>query len=352
MLRRLALAVAVPFLLIVSGCAMRMSTVAGPDVPPAPGTPPPPSGWTSALANAVGMPAEDSYDAKLFEWTDNARARPVLAKLYQPKVAKSVPLVVVSHGIGGSREGYSYIGKYLAANGIASLHLQHAGSDRALWFGNPITMLFRLQGAAAPSEAIDRARDVRFALDTVLGDASLAGMIDATRIAMTGHSYGANTALLVSGAQVEQGDQVLQFTDARIKAAVIISAPRFYSQGDPGAILGGVNIPTLHITSTGDDITIPGFRSGVEDRVAVYEAISARTQAKKILAVFKEGSHSMFTDRLNTGGVELNPKVKRATRELVLAFFQDHFANARDDSKAFGAWALKHTELIAQTKAR
>ncbi len=331
-------------LLLATGCA----SSAG----PVPGAVPPPSGWSGALASAVGMPADDSYKATLFEWNDSNRGRPVLAKLYQPANAKNVPLVIVSHGIGGSREGYSYIGKFLAANGMASLHLQHAGSDRALWFGNPVTLLFRLQSAAQASEAIDRARDVSFALDRVLSDATLAGAFDANRIAMTGHSYGANTALLVSGASVEQGEKYLQFTDTRIKAAVIISAPPFYGQGDPGAILGGIRVPTLHITSTGDEITIPGYRSGVEDRVAVYEAMGTRTQAKKQLAVFKEGSHSMFTDRLNTGGVELNPQIKRATRELVLSFLETQFAVKREETSGFTSWAKKYAALISQTKVQ
>jgi dienelactone hydrolase len=331
-------------LLLATGCA----SSAG----PIPGTPPPASGWSGALATVVGMPADDTFDATLFEWNDSKRERPVLAKLYRPASAKNSPLVVVSHGIGGSREGYSYIGKFLASNGIASLHLQHAGSDRTLWFGNPVTLLFRLQGAAQASEAINRARDVSFALDQVLSDATLVGAFDATRIAMTGHSYGANTALLVSGASVEQNEKTLQFTDARIKAAVIISAPPFYGQGDPGAILGNIRIPTLHITATGDEITIPGYRSGVEDRVAVYDAMGTRTQAMKQLAVFKEGSHSMFTDRLNTGGVELNPKVKRATRELVLSFLQGQFAAKREEVSGFASWAKKYSDLIAQTKAQ
>ncbi len=48
-----------------------------------------------------------------------------------------MPLVVFSHGIGGSRQGYSYLGKHWSARGVASLHVQHIGSDAALWRGNP-----------------------------------------------------------------------------------------------------------------------------------------------------------------------------------------------------------------------
>jgi dienelactone hydrolase len=341
MKRRAALATLLSLGLLM-GCASRNG--------PNPGDAPPASGWTSGLAAAVGMPDEDAFDVRLLDWRDGERDRPVPAKLYLPKQAKSVPLVVLSHGIGGSREGYSYIGKFLAANGIAALHLQHAGSDRALWFGNPITMVFRLQGAAQANEAIARARDVRFALDQVFAESTLKSVVDRERIGMIGHSYGANTTLLVSGARVEQDEQPIDLRDARVRTSVIISAPPFYGLGDHARILGDVNIPTLHITATADVITIPGYKSGLEDRLSVYDAIASKTQAKKMLAVFKEGSHSMFTDRLYTGGNEHNPKVKRATRELVLEFLRGQFAEPAKHKSGLGEWLAKHTDIIANSK--
>jgi dienelactone hydrolase len=307
---------------------------------------------TQALADAVGMPGADTHQITNMMWTDTSRKRDVLAKLYLPALpvgqasVQRAPLVVFSHGIGGSRDGYTYIGKYLAANGIAALHLQHAGSDRSIWFGNPIAMVTRLQNAAKETEAIDRAKDVTFALDQVLADAALSLRIDASRIAAAGHSYGANTTLLVAGARVQREGRTLDYTDARIKAAVIISAPPFYGEGNLQSILGSVAIPTLHITATGDEIKIPGYYSGAQDRVTVYEAIgSATVNVAKALAVFKEGSHSMFTDRLGTGGAELNPKVKIATRELTLAFLKARFAGQGAD---LGDWPERHKALLAR----
>jgi predicted dienelactone hydrolase len=296
------------------------------------------------------MPAEDTFQVRLMDWHDRSRERPVPAKLYLPNGAQNVPLVVLSHGIGGSREGYSYIGKYLAAHGVAALHLQHAGSDRALWFGNPITMVFRLQGAAQANEAIARAQDVRFALDQLLGDPSLSTAVDKERVAMVGHSYGANTTLLVSGARVQNGEQTLDLGDRRVRASVIISAPPFYGLGDHASILGNVRIPTLHITAVGDDIAIPGYRSGLADRMMVYDATAVHTQAKKMLAVFKDGSHSMFTDRLYTGGAEHNPKVKRATRELVLEFVQNNLMPKIESRNRFSDWIARHADVIANTQ--
>jgi dienelactone hydrolase len=301
-----------------------------------------------ALAAAVGMPEADTHEVRDLQWMDTARQRAVPAKLYLPKDAgkdanTKAPLVIFSHGIGGSREGYSYIGKYLAANGMAALHVQHVGSDRGLWFGNPIQMVGRLQDAAKDTEAIDRTKDMRFALDRVLADAELNARIDAQRIAAAGHSYGANTTMLLAGARVQRDGAAMDLADPRIKAAVIISAPPFYGEGDPSEILKSMRVPSLHITATGDEIKIPGYYSSAQDRVAVYEA--ANSLPGKMLAVFKEGSHSMFTDRLGTGGEALNPQVKKATRELMLAFLLQQF---KGDAQALAKWPSRHASLMAR----
>jgi dienelactone hydrolase len=299
---------------------------------------------SQALATAVGMPHADTHEVRDLLFNDISRQRAVPARLYLPKAASGkAPLVIFSHGIGGSREGYTYIGKYLAANGIAALHVQHVGSDRSLWFGNPVQMVSRLQDAAKENEAVDRTKDMRFALDQVLADVQLSARLDAQRIAAAGHSYGANTTLLLAGARVQRNGTVMDLADPRIKAAVIISAPPFYGEGDPKSILGNIRVPSLHITATGDEIKIPGYYSGAQDRVAVYEA--AGPQASKMLAVFKEGSHSMFTDRLGTGGEALNPLVKKATRELMLAFLQKQL---QGDTQALAKWPAQHAALVAR----
>jgi dienelactone hydrolase len=304
-----------------------------------------------ALAAAVGMPDASTHVVRDLAWTDATRQREVLARLYLPvrDTAKlqAAPLVVFSHGIGGSREGYTYIGKYLAANGMAALHVQHVGSDRSLWFGNPLQMVGRLQDAAKEGEAVDRTKDIRFALDQVLSDVQLTGQLDAKQIAVAGHSYGANTAMLLSGARVQREGREMDLADPRITAAVIISAPPFYGEGDPAKILKSIRVPSLHITATGDEIKIPGYFSAAKDRVAVYEATSPAQG--KLLAVFKEGSHSMFTDRLGTGGEALNPQVKKATRELMLAFFQQVFSG---QPQALAAWPAQHQSLVARFDRR
>jgi hypothetical protein len=106
-----------------------------------------------------------------------------------------------------------------------------------------------------------------------------------------------------------------------------------------------VTVPTLHVTCTDDVIRIPGFWSGFEDRLAVFEATGS---ARKWLAVYEGGSHSIFTDRGGTGGAVLNPRVKQATRELALAFVRGVFDG---DERALAQWPQRHAGILARFEA-
>lgn len=278
------------------------------------------------------------------DWSDASRRRPVPARLYlpEPLPPQRVPLVVFSHGIGGSREGYSYLGSYLASEGIACLHLQHVGSDRRLWWeGAPFSVVDRLKRAAAEAEARSRVDDVRFALDRMTrGD--LAAVIDEHRIVAAGHSYGANTTLLLGGARVERQGRPIELKDERVSAIVLISAPPFYGERSMEPILSPVRVPSLHVTATDDVIRIPGYHSDLRDRLAIFDLIGSE---RKSLAVFEGGSHSVFTDRSLTGGLQRNGELKRATRELALAFVREVFDG---DSLAMQAWRDRHQPLLAR----
>lgn len=302
----------------------------------------PAAALTARLARASDAPAVQTIE---FDWADVRRQRPVPVRLYWPAAAASggpVPLVVFSHGIGGSRRGYSYLGEHWASQGIASLHLQHVGSDRNVWMGNPFGIVGRLQDAAQEREAIERPRDLRFALDTLLAS-PLGEHIDRRRIVAAGHSYGANTTLLAAGARVERQGRVLDLREERLAAAILISAPPFYGEPDPARILGPIHLPTLHVTCTGDVIRIPGYWSEAQDRITVFEATGSRDKA---LAMFEGGSHSMFTDRAGTGGLQLNQQVKAATRELSLAFLHTRWGQGPSDAMA--RWAEQHRPLLAR----
>ena len=300
------------------------------------------SRWAGATTPSSPAP----YRVFDFDWVDADRSRPVPSRLYWPAettAGAKVPLAVFSHGIGGSRQGYSYLGRHWSSRGVACLHVQHMGSDASLWRGNPFGVIGRLQAAAREGEALARVADLRFALDRMLSDATggLGAAVDRRRLVAAGHSYGANTTLLAVGARVIRHGVAVDCRDARFAAAIVISAPPFYGEADLSAVLGPVAVPSMHITATRDVIEIPGYRSPAADRLAVFEAVG---DPRKLLAVFEGGSHSMFTDRAFTGGTDLNPKVKAATAELSLAFLDLAF---RGDSLALHRWQAAWRPIVA-----
>ncbi len=125
----------------------------------------------------------------------------------------------------------------------------------------------------------------------------------------------------------------------------MISAPPFYGERDLRAVLGAVEIPTLHVTATEDVIQLPGRTSPFSDRLAVYEAIAT---PRKALAVFRGGSHSIFTDRPLTGGLNLNPQVKEATATGALAFLDLAFGG---DPEPLRAWSSTWKPILAVAPA-
>jgi len=89
-------------------------------------------------------------------------------KIYYPKSGKGpFPVIIFSHGLGGSREGYEYLGQAWAKHGYVSVHLQHLGSDDAVWRDAGLfdKMDAMRRSAFDPANAINRPRDVSFAID-------------------------------------------------------------------------------------------------------------------------------------------------------------------------------------------
>jgi predicted dienelactone hydrolase len=265
-----------------------------------------------------------SYTVQEFAWIDAKRNREVPAVLYLPKALSAstggkVPLVVFSHGLGGSRYGYSHLGKFWASNGIATIALQHPGSDRAIWTSQGFSVLGALKSAANLDNAIARAVDVTFAIDTLMANELVKDSIDFNKVAVAGHSFGANTALLSAGAQFYQDSKLISYGDKRIKAAVVLSAPALPASENANEVYGKIRIPTLHLTGTHDHTPIPGAVTTADMRRQPYDAIQG---ASKYLGVYDGGRHSMFNDRSRDPTSEA---IKESARVTSLQFFRSVF---------------------------
>ena len=153
-----------------------------------------------------------------FRWLDNVRQRPVWCDVWYPAATGTVerpwnyglgtgsvaenatlaedreglPVVVFSHGAGGSSRNYAWLTEYLARNGFVVLGLSHFGESPVY---GPETIDWTIF-----AQLWVRPPDCSFALDMLFTEPIFAGHIDATRIAALGHSSGGATVVALAGA--------------------------------------------------------------------------------------------------------------------------------------------------------
>ena len=247
-------------------------------------------------------------------WRDEARDRVVPIKIYAPVDGNSLlPVVVVSHGAGGARDGLAFLGRHWASHGYAVVHLQHAGSDAEVWRGlaPPAAMQAIRRAVENPQSAIARPQDVRFAINRMLSHPlDVAGMrvtVDPERIAVAGHSFGAFTALSVAGATFfPPGRGPANFGDDRVVASIALSPPGFRAQH--AETFARVRIPTLHMTGSADYSVVVNDLEPA-DRRRAYDLIAG---ASKYLVILDGGDHMVF------GGARRTPKPTDARHHALI----------------------------------
>jgi len=107
-----------------------------------------------------------AVDSVLYNWHDSARDRDVPVRIYYPATGNGpFPVIIFSHGLGGSRDGYEYLGRCWGSHGYVSVHVQHIGSDAAVWQDSIFKMRAMRQAAADLANAVNRPKDVSFAID-------------------------------------------------------------------------------------------------------------------------------------------------------------------------------------------
>jgi predicted dienelactone hydrolase len=262
---------------------------------------------------------------------DLARKRDIPLRVYLPTKNSSdgqqpKPVVLFSHGLGGSREGSPYLGKHWAGRGYVGVFLQHPGSDDSVWKDQPrAKRMAAMQEAASGENYLLRVQDVSAVLDQLAkwnaeSDHPLVGRLDLQRVGMSGHSFGAQTTQAMSGQSAPLIGQ--RYADSRIKAAVIMS-PSSPRRGDPKVAFANVKIPWLLMTGTKDTSPIGG--QTVESRLAVFPAL---TSGDKYELVLHNAEHSAFTDRALPGDqVARNANHHRVILALSTAFW-DAFLKA------------------------
>ena len=291
-----------------------------------------------------------SFEAEAMEWTvrDASRDRDVPLKIYLPASRAAEPVVLFSHGLGGNRDGCSYLGHHWAARGYVAVFLQHPGSDDSVWREQAVqNRVAAMREAASARNYLLRVQDVVAVLDRLAewnaaADHALAGRLDLFRVGMSGHSFGAQTTQAVSGQST--GIARLRLADRRIKAAIAFS-PSSPLRGDVARAFETVRIPWLLMTGTHDTALIGG--QTVQSRLAVFPALPP---GDKYELVLDGAEHSAFTDRRLPGDTQpRNPNHHRAILALSTAFWD---AYLRENAAAQTWLAGDGPREILQTKDR
>lgn len=226
-------------------------------------------------------------------WTDPARdGREVPWKIYLPEgYHQNLPLVVWSHGGGGSRDGASYLGEHLASHGFVALHIEHDGSTMS-------DMLFSRSSIGDqvkdPRLAVDRYLDVKFVARQIIRMASAGpwnGRIDPGRLGISGHSFGAITTLIAAGQNLPGYGQGLAEPAFRGAFAMSPSPARDgYSSGPQ--TFSRMIMPIFHLTGTQDESPLKDFAA--VDRRIPFDSISTVDQ---YLLVLDGATHMTFAGR-------------------------------------------------------
>ena len=292
---------------------------------------------------------------KLF---DVIRGRLLTTDIYLPNNPSSVPVIVISHGIGTDSSNFRYLADYLTTYGFAVVVPNHPGSDT-----KQIQSL--LNGSASeiaqPEEFINRPKDVKFILDQLeklnKTDSRFQQRLDLQQVGVFGQSFGGYTALALAGAkinletidkncnqetlketwnmslllqcriqelQVKQPVHQYNLYDARVKAVIAVNPITSSIFGKTG--LNEIKTPVMMVTSSEDTIA-----------PALYEQIlpfSWIANPHKYLVQMESATHfSTIGD--GKGGSEAvglpskligdNPKQAQSYMKLLsLPFFQTH----------------------------
>jgi predicted dienelactone hydrolase len=185
------------------------------------------------------------------------------------------PLVIISHGGGGSHLLYRVAALHLAKNGYIVAMPEHHGNNRNdnSLEGQNINLTLRT-------------RHICLVIDTLLSDPELMAYIDSSQIFMIGHSMGGCTALAVAGAVPWSGNrEKIEVThDERVKALVLFAPAAAWFQHPDS--FRNVDLPILVFSAEHDTIT-PYWQSDLIKQ-------SAKNPALVTVKTVKNAGHLSF----------------------------------------------------------
>jgi predicted dienelactone hydrolase len=282
------------------------------------------------LALALAAPAVAAAPVCDGIIADAPRERQIPVRVRMPEgSAARAPVILFSHGLGGSVDAGTDFAREWAKAGFLVVHVQHPGSDSSVWRGqaNPRGAL---EKAAGGPQLEARVLDMRRVADAVaagtrVGACSLARG-DAARLGAAGHSFGAHTVMALAGQRF--GPRGAAGADPRFRAVAALSptAPGNDAANAPAAF-GAIRVPVLAATGSRDGSPLARGRSldeVVAARAAVFTALPPSATGQGHVGLWVEGAdHGAFggNSRLRRAN---DPRVTQLIAAATTAFFAAH----------------------------
>ena len=256
------------------------------------------------------LAVSDQHGFETLDFTvkDQGRQREIPIRVYLPSEKRPAPVVLFSHGLGGSRAGYAYLGRHWALRGYVAVFLEHRGSDASVWRDErPGQRMAAMQRAAGVRNFLLRVKDVPAVLDQLerwnkSDGHALAGMLDLSRIGMSGHSLGAGTTEAMSGQVFSHGR--FSYADLRIKAAIALSPSGPGRGKDPER-----GIRQRENPMDADDRNKRLHRDREWRREVPAGRLCRIAPGRKYELVLDGAEHSAFTDRTAPGNRETKARL-------------------------------------------
>ncbi len=262
------------------------------------------------LTAAEPVPAETFYEVqtRLEDWADPARdGRVVPIKAYLPVMFEGPrPVILFSHGLGGTRLTKQYLGEYWASHGYVCVHIQHAGSDDSVWRDAPVGQRLKAMRDATTilENSTNRPLDVSFVIDRLeaLNDdpeSPWHDRLDLEHIGLAGHSFGAFTTMAVAGQTfVGKRGQQFDMRDDRIDAVIPMSPQAPKNPAHNKLSFAKIDIPVFYMTGTKDVSIVRPEQKPEERRVAFDHTPGPEQGGPDIyLVTFTDGDHMIFSEK-------------------------------------------------------
>jgi predicted dienelactone hydrolase len=225
---------------------------------------------------------------------DAKRNKDLHVRIFYPNDPGTYPVIVFSHGAGGSQNCCEALTRHWATYGYVTLQPTHDDStvQRRNSGEEDINFLLAVRDALKKPELWEsRPQDISFVLDSLgtLQDRvpGLAGKVDAHRVGVGGHSMGAFTADAIAGALVDlPGHPATNFADPRVRAVLLLSPQGPGEFGLTDHSWDRISLPLLSMTGSLDT---GAKRQGPEWKKIPFE----RSEPGDKFHVFIEGANHM-----------------------------------------------------------